>query len=90
MPIPQSEQAIRQKIREVVTVEFSLPDKDFDWDKLFSQLGFDSLDLVELLMQFEEVFEIEIPDEEFAELKTPEAVFAYAKAHGLIEDSPES
>lgn len=35
-----------------------------------SDLGADSLDTVELLMEFEKVFEIKIPDEETANIST--------------------
>ena len=38
--------------------------------KFIDDLGADSLDTVELIMQFEEEFEIEIPDEEAENIQT--------------------
>ena len=37
---------------------------------LANDLGFDSLDVVELLMSIEDEFEVEIPDEEIENIKT--------------------
>jgi acyl carrier protein len=45
---------------EEVTMEASFTD----------DLGADSLDVVELVMAFEDEFEIDIPDEEVGEIKT--------------------
>ena len=42
-------------------------------------LGADSLDIVELVMQFEEEFDIEIPDEETELLKTVDDLVNYIK-----------
>lgn len=40
-------------------------------------LGADSLDIVELIMAFEEAFNIEIPDEKAEKIKTVEDVVKY-------------
>mgnify|MGYP003394637275 FL=1 len=44
-------------------------------------LGADSLDTVELLMAFEEEFDIEIPDEEAEKIKTVKDAVNYIQAH---------
>lgn len=44
-------------------------------------LGADSLDTVELVMELEEVFEIEIPDEEAEKIATVQNAIDYIKAH---------
>ena len=44
--------------------------KDIIVDKLANDLGADSLDTVELLMEFEKVFGIKIPDEETSGIAT--------------------
>jgi acyl carrier protein len=46
-------------------------------------LGADSLDLVELVLAFEEAFDIEIPDEKAEKLRTVQDVFNF------IEELPE-
>ena len=45
-------------------------------------LGSDSLDTVELVLQFEEEFGIDIPDEDAADLTTVGAVFEYIENNG--------
>ena len=45
-------------------------------------LNADSLDLVELIMAFEEEYGVEIPDEEARNITTVGAALAYVKAHG--------
>ena len=44
-------------------------------------LGADSLDTVELVMAFEEEFNIEIPDEEAEKIKSVGNALEYIKAH---------
>ena len=44
-------------------------------------LGADSLDTVELVMAFEEAFDIEIPDEEAEKIRTVKDAVDYINAH---------
>ena len=44
-------------------------------------LGADSLDVVELVMELEEKFKIQIPDEEAEKIKTVGAAVEYVVAH---------
>ena len=44
-------------------------------------LGADSLDIVELVMAFEEAFEIEIPDEDAEKIRTVKDAVDYIGAH---------
>ena len=44
-------------------------------------LGADSLDLFEMVMAFEEAFEIEIPSEDLEEIKTVGDVVSYVESH---------
>ena len=44
-------------------------------------LGADSLDTVELVMAFEEAFEIEIPDEDAEKIRTVKDAIDYINAH---------
>ena len=44
-------------------------------------LGADSLDCVELISAFEERFQLEIPDDEAEEIKTPQQAIDYVQRH---------
>ena len=53
------------KIKEIIIDKIGIDDAKITMDaKFIDDLGADSLDTVELIMQFEEEFGIEIPDEE--------------------------
>ena len=48
-------------------------------------LGADSLDTVELVMAFEEAFDIEIPDEDAEKIRTVQDAVDYISKHGKAE-----
>ncbi|HAJ94853.1 MAG TPA: acyl carrier protein [Actinobacteria bacterium] len=50
--------------------------------KFVDELGADSLDLVELIMAFEDKFEIEISDEEAEKMVTVKDILDYINAKG--------
>ena len=53
------------KVKEIVIDKLGVEDSTITLEaKFIDDLGADSLDTVELIMQFEEEFNIEIPDEE--------------------------
>lgn len=47
--------------------------------RLVEDLGADSLDVVELIMAFEDEFGVSLPDEDIASMKTVEDVINYIK-----------
>jgi len=54
-----------EKVKEIIIDKLGVETKIITKDaKFIDDLGADSLDTVELIMQFEEEFGIEIPDEE--------------------------
>ena len=54
-----------EKVKEIIIDKLGVDEKKITMDaKFIDDLGADSLDTVELIMQFEEEFSIEIPDEE--------------------------
>ena len=57
---------IADKVKNIIAEHLGIDDlgKLTDEAKFIDDLGADSLDTVELIMQFEEEFEIEIPDED--------------------------
>jgi acyl carrier protein len=56
------------------------PEANFQTD-----LGADSLDLVELIMAFEDSFKLKISEEDSAKLRTVGDVISYLKQHGVSE-----
>ena len=46
---------------------------------LIEELGADSLDLVDILMEAEERYDLSIPDNEAEKLYTPQSIFDYVK-----------
>ena len=59
------------KIKEIIIDKLGIEESKITSDARFLEdLGADSLDTVELIMQFEEEFDIEISDEDAEELTT--------------------
>lgn len=62
---------IFNKVKKIVADQLSVNEADVQIDSTFiDDLGADSLDIVELIMAFEEEFEIEIPDDAAEKIKT--------------------
>lgn len=59
---------IFEKVKAILVKELSLSEEEVTMTSSFEELGIDSLDLVELVMQIEEEFEITM--EESESLKT--------------------
>jgi len=68
---------IRDRILGMISAKLGIPREMIDFSKSAVQLGADSLDIIELIMELEEEFEIEIPDEMAERLKTIGEVVAY-------------
>lgn len=55
---------IYEKVKEILLKELSLTEEELTLEKTFEELGIDSLDLVELVMEIEEAFDITIEEAE--------------------------
>ena len=53
-----------EKLCDILSEEFDLSKNDFTSETTFSELGLDSLQVVDAVMRIEEVFGVEISDEE--------------------------
>ena len=63
--------SIEERVRKIVCEQLGVTDEEVKLEASFVEdLGADSLDTVELVMAFEEEFEIEIPDEEAENIAT--------------------
>ena len=66
------------KVKDVIMDKLGVDDGKIKMDASFiDDLGADSLDTVELIMQFEEEFGIEIPDEDAETITTVGAAVEY-------------
>ena len=62
---------IFERVKKVTVEELDVKPEEVTMEASFTDdLGADSLDVVELVMAFEDEFEIDIPDEEVGEIKT--------------------
>ena len=68
---------MEHKIRSLIQNHLELEEITNDTDEFISDLGVDSLEVLEMILMLEEEFDIEIPDEEAEELKSIDAVIKY-------------
>ena len=69
------------KIHEIIIDKLGVNDSAITKDaKFIDDLGADSLDTVELIMQFEEEFNLEIPDEDAETITTVGKAIDYIKS----------
>ena len=73
-----SNEEIYSKVKDLVSKHLNIDEKEVTKEASFIEdLGADSLDTVELIMSFEEEFNIEIPDEDAESIKTVQNVVDY-------------
>lgn len=71
---------IQKEVIHIIAQQLNYKTKDIQLKNKFSEhLQADSLDLVELIMAFEEKFDIQIPDEEAENFQAVEQVIEYIK-----------
>ena len=69
------------KVREIIVEQLGVePDQVKPESNFVDDLGADSLDTVELIMAFEEEFDVEIPDEDAQKIKTVKDVIEYIES----------
>ena len=69
---------IFEKVCEIISEQLGVDPKDITMESGFiEKLGADSLDIVELIMAFEEEFGIEIPDSAAEKIKTVQDVVTF-------------
>jgi len=67
-----------EKVKDIIEKELGVEREKLTDDASFIEdLGADSLDIVELVMEFEKEFNIDIPDEDAEKLKTVANAMAY-------------
>ena len=74
--------SIKEKVINIVCDQLGVSkDKVTDATSFVTDLGADSLDTVELVMEFEEEFDINIPDEDAEKIQTVGDAIKYVETH---------
>jgi acyl carrier protein len=73
---------VQDKIKQIIVDELGVDEAEVTENARFIEdLGADSLDIVELVMRFEEEFDIEIPDEDAEKIQAVRDAYAYVEQH---------
>ena len=73
---------IEAEVKRIIKEQLDVDEKDIKAESTFiDDLGADSLGLVELVLAFEEAFEIDIPDEDTEKIRTVGDAIDYISAH---------
>jgi acyl carrier protein len=72
--------SVEAKVKEIIVENLGVDAEKVTEEASFVEdLGADSLDTVELVMAFEEEFDVEIPDEDAEKMRTVGEAIAYLK-----------
>ena len=71
-----------EKVKEIVAESLNVEESTLSETTSFKEdLGADSLDLFEMVLAFEEAFEVEIPSEDLEQITTVGDVVKYIESH---------
>ncbi|HLX62332.1 MAG TPA: acyl carrier protein [Planctomycetota bacterium] len=62
--------SVKEKVIEIVSEKLKKPKEQITLESSFQDLGADSLDTADLVMEFEDEFDINIPEEAEGKIKT--------------------
>lgn len=72
---------ISDKVKQIIVDKLGVDDSEITNEASFTNdLGADSLDTVELIMEFEKEFDISIPDEEAEKIQTVGMAISYLES----------
>jgi acyl carrier protein len=73
--------SVEQRVKQIIVEQLGVDEAQVDNSASFvDDLGADSLDIVELVMAFEEAFDIDIPDEDAEKIATVKDAIDYIEA----------
>jgi acyl carrier protein len=76
----QSDKPVEERVKAIIVEQLGVEENDVTPQaKFIEDLGADSLDTVELVMAFEEEFDLEIPDEDAEKITTVGDATRYIK-----------
>ena len=74
--------AVEEKVKSIIVEQLGVDADEVSLEASFTDdLGADSLDIVELVMAFEEEFNIEIPDEDAEKITNVRDAVKYIETH---------
>jgi len=74
--------SVAEKVKSIIAEQLSVDEEEVTNDASFvDDLGADSLDVVELVMAFEEEFSIEIPDDDAEKITKVKDAIEYIESH---------
>lgn len=74
--------SVEDRVRDIIVQELGVDAEQVSTDaKFVDDLGADSLDIVELIMAFEDEFDIKIPDEDAENIGTVKKAVDYIEAN---------
>ena len=73
---------VLEKIRDIICDQLELEEEDVTMDSvLLEDLGADSIDLADLVMTFEDEFDMETSDEDLENIKTVADIVKFIEEH---------
>jgi acyl carrier protein len=77
--------SVSEKVKQIVSEQLGVDEGEVTPTASFvDDLGADSLDQVELVMAFEEAFDLEIPDEDAEKIRTVQDAIDYIGKHAKV------
>ncbi|HET7185399.1 MAG: acyl carrier protein [Terriglobales bacterium] len=76
---------VEEKVKQIIVEQLGVDEAEVTANASFvDDLGADSLDTVELVMAFEEAFDIEIPDEDAEKIRTVQDAVDYISKNAKV------
>ena len=74
--------SVEERVKQIIVEQLGVDETEVTPKASFvDDLGADSLDTVELVMAFEEAFDVEIPDEQAEKIRTVKDAIDYINTH---------
>ncbi|HMK31640.1 MAG TPA: acyl carrier protein [Terriglobales bacterium] len=78
--------SVDEKVKQIIVEQLGVDEAEVTSNASFvDDLGADSLDTVELVMAFEEAFDLEIPDEDAEKIRTVQDAVDYISKNAKVK-----